>query len=128
MHFDNSNIDVVKRTGSGKCHMELAMGNAGGNRYIPTKLILCLLSLLIVIANVILIGNRLLLSLKGMIRSDGHNLNPGCKDSCSRANNFCYAMLCSSKPLTITCCLHRRQGKASICTSYDFRQRQHYQF
>jgi len=54
-------------------------------------------------------------------------LNPGCKDSCSRANNFCYAMLCSSKPVTITCCLQRRQEKASIYTSHGFRQRQHHQ-
>jgi hypothetical protein len=38
MHFNNSNSDVVKRTGSRKCHIELAMGKAGGNLYIPTRL------------------------------------------------------------------------------------------
>jgi len=49
MYFNNFNSDVLKRTGSEKCHIELAMGKAGGNQYIPAKLSLCLLSLLIVI-------------------------------------------------------------------------------
>jgi len=33
MHFSNRNSDVVKRTGSRKCHIELATGKAGGNLY-----------------------------------------------------------------------------------------------
>jgi hypothetical protein len=46
---------------------------------IATRLSVCALDLLIVIANAILIGNHLLHTLKGMIRSHAHNSVLGMK-------------------------------------------------
>jgi hypothetical protein len=41
MPFSNYNSSVVKRTGSGKCHMQLAMGKTVDGRYIATGLNVC---------------------------------------------------------------------------------------
>jgi len=51
----------MKLRESRKCHIELAMGNkTDDGRYIATGLSFCPWAALVVIANAILIGNRLL--------------------------------------------------------------------
>jgi len=44
MPFNNCNSDTVKRTGSGKCYIQLAVTGGGGEgdgRYIPAQLNVC---------------------------------------------------------------------------------------
>ena len=54
---NNCNSDVVKWRGSGKRHIELAMGKTGDGGYNPTRLSVWPWALLFVIVNAILIGN-----------------------------------------------------------------------
>jgi hypothetical protein len=74
MSFNNYKSDFIKLRGSRKCHIELAMGNkTDDGRYIATGLSVCPWPLLIVTANAILIGNRLLRRLNGIVGLGGHN-------------------------------------------------------
>ena len=74
MPFNNYKSDFIKLMRSRKCHIQLAMGNKiDDGRYIATGLSVCPWALLIVIANAILIGNRLLRRLNGRVGPGGHN-------------------------------------------------------
>ena len=57
----------------GKCHIELALRRTVDCGYIPTPVSVYPWSLLIDIVNAILVRNRLLYSLKGVVRPDEHN-------------------------------------------------------
>ena len=110
--FNKGNKDANKWIRPGKGHIEVARGKAGNGGYVPTRLIVCPWALLIVIANAILIGNRLLYSLKGMAGSDGRSWILGIRVVFVEAITS-FAMQCSCKRLTIMCCHHRRPREAN---------------
>jgi hypothetical protein len=118
MPFHICNNDVVKRRGYGRCQIEHAMGKkTGDGGYFPTCLSFCRWVLLIVTANAIFIVNRLLLGVKGLLGSNGHNWILGVRivplEPVTSA-----AMQCSCKPLTIMCCHHRRSKEANSSCKY----------
>jgi hypothetical protein len=59
MSFSNYNNSAVKRTGLGKCHIQLAIGKTADGRYIANWLKVCTGALQIVITNVNLMWNWL---------------------------------------------------------------------
>ena len=80
---------------------------------VPTHLSFYSWALLIVIANGISIGNRLLHSLKGMVGSDGQNWILSVRIVFIEPVTSA-VMQCLCKPLTIMCCYQRRPREASI--------------
>jgi len=99
--------DDVKWRGSQKCHTD-------DGSYIPARLSVCPWAFLVVITNTILIGIRLLHSLKGMAGYGGHNR--GYEDRFPRASKLrCYTAFLQVSydyVLTTTAC----QGKLIYLT------------
>jgi hypothetical protein len=112
MPFNKGNKDANKWIRSGKGHIEVARGKAGNGGYVPTRLSVCPWALLIVTANAILIGNRLMHSLKEMAGSDGRSWILGIRVLLVEAITS-VVMKCSCKRLTIMCCHHRRPREAN---------------
>lgn len=73
MSFDNYKTDVIKLRETRKCHVELAVGNkTDDGRYIATGLSVWPWAVLVVIANAVWIGDRLLRRLNGIVGPGGH--------------------------------------------------------
>jgi hypothetical protein len=111
--FNNCNIDFVICSGTGERHIALAMGTTDDGRYIATRLYVCPWALLTVLANTILVWNRLLHSLNGIVGSDGHNWILGISLFFLEPTTFT-ALQYSCKPFTNTLCYNLRQREAAI--------------
>jgi hypothetical protein len=88
--LNNCNSSVVKCRRVGKCRMRWPREKIGKHRYIPNHLSIIAWALFIVIAHVILIGNHLAHSLKGVVGSYHiavHDDDQQIRSSLSRRNN-----------------------------------------
>lgn len=91
----------------GKCHRQLVMGGKTDDvGYIPTCLNVCPWTLLTVITDAVLIGNRLLHSLKGMAGSEGHSWTLGVR--------IVFLEPVPSNAMQCFCCYHRRPKEGNI--------------